>query len=122
MKAVLAGAGAIGQQHLDAIQTIGGIEVVSLVVRDLEATRAAAGKHVQVEIPLADSSSGAEAVTRMPQRTGLVCMVDHTRRFNPSPQWVHQRIARGESKIQQLDVQAYFFRRTNMNALGQPRS
>jgi 2-hydroxy-4-carboxymuconate semialdehyde hemiacetal dehydrogenase len=81
-----------------------------------------AGKHVQVEIPLADRWSDAEAVARMQRRTGLVCMVGHTRRFNPSHQWIHRRISRGELKIQQLDVQTYFFRRTNMNALGQPRS
>ena len=165
MKVILAGAGAFGQKHLDAIKIIGGIEVVSLIGRDIEATRAAAGKygvkhyttdlqaalalpgvdaailctptqmhadqamqcmeagkHVQVEIPLADSWAGAEAVARMQRRTGLVCMVGHTRRFNPSHQWVHQRIRKGELNIQQMDVQTYFFRRTNMNALGQPRS
>jgi 2-hydroxy-4-carboxymuconate semialdehyde hemiacetal dehydrogenase len=165
MKVILAGVGAFGQKHLDAIKTIGGIEVVSLVGRDIEATRNAAakygvkhmttdlqaalavpgvdaailctptqmhadqalqcmeaGKHVQVEIPLADNWDGAEAVLRMQQRTGLTCMVGHTRRFNPSHKWVHQRIRRGELKIQQMDVQTYFFRRTNMNALGQPRS
>jgi 2-hydroxy-4-carboxymuconate semialdehyde hemiacetal dehydrogenase len=81
-----------------------------------------AGKHVQVEIPLADSWAGAEAVAAMQKKTGLVCMVGHTRRFNPSHQWVHKRIARGELKILQMDVQTYFFRRTNINALGQPRS
>jgi 2-hydroxy-4-carboxymuconate semialdehyde hemiacetal dehydrogenase len=165
VKIVLAGAGAFGQKHLDAIKIIGGIEVVSLVGRDLAATRAIAekygiahvttqlgealarpgvtaailctptqmhaaqareclqaGKHVQVEIPLADSWSEAESVARLQQQTGLVCMVGHTRRFNPSHQWLHQRIARGELAIQQLDVQTYFFRRSNMNALGQPRS
>lgn len=165
MKVILAGVGAFGQKHLDAIKVIGNIEVVSLIGRDIEATRAAAGKygvshyttdlqaalalpgvdaailctptqmhadqamqcmeagkHVQVEIPLADSWAGAEAVARMQRRTGLVCMVGHTRRFNPSHQWVHQRIRRGELNIQQMDVQTYFFRRTNMNALGQPRS
>lgn len=165
MKVILAGAGAFGQKHLDAIRVIGGIEVVSLVGRNIEATRAAAakygvahyttdlaaalaqpgvdaailstptqmhasqaiqcmeaGKHVQVEIPLADRWDGAQAVERMRQRTGLVCMVGHTRRFNPSHQWVHQRITRGEFKIHQMDVQTYFFRRTNVNALGQPRS
>jgi 2-hydroxy-4-carboxymuconate semialdehyde hemiacetal dehydrogenase len=165
MKVILAGAGAFGQKHLDAIKVIGGIEVVSLVGRDIEATRAAAakygiahcttelrealaqpgvdaailctptqmhanqalqcmeaGKHVQVEIPLADSWSDAAAVAHMQQRTGLVCMVGHTRRFNPSHQWVHRQIARGSLQIQQMDVQTYFFRRTNMNALGQPRS
>jgi 2-hydroxy-4-carboxymuconate semialdehyde hemiacetal dehydrogenase len=165
MKVILAGAGAFGQKHLDAIKAIGGIDVVSLVGRELEPTRSAAakygiphvttdlqealarpgvdaailctptqlhasqalqcmeaGKHVQVEIPLADRWSDAEAVARMQRRTGLVCMVGHTRRFNPSHQWIHRRISRGELKIQQLDVQTYFFRRTNMNALGQPRS
>jgi 2-hydroxy-4-carboxymuconate semialdehyde hemiacetal dehydrogenase len=81
-----------------------------------------AGKHVQVEIPLADSLADAQAVADTQKRTGLVCMVGHTRRFNPSHQWVHQRIAKGELAIQQMDVQTYFFRRTNMNALGQPRS
>ena len=165
MRVILAGAGAFGQKHLDAMKTIGGIEVLSLVGRDIEATRTAAakygvahattdlgaalalpgvdaailctptpmhasqaiqcleaGKHVQVEIPLADSLFDAEAVNRIQQRTGLVCMVGHTRRFNPSHQWLHQRIARGELKVLQMDVQTYFFRRTNTNALGQPRS
>ncbi len=165
MKIVLAGAGAFGQKHLDAIQNIGGVEVVSLVGRDLETTRATAqkygignvtgslaealafpgveaailctptqmhahqaleclhaGKHVQVEIPLADSRADAEAVAKTQKATGLVCMVGHTRRFNPSHQWVHSRIAEGKLKILQMDVQTYFFRRTNMNALGQPRS
>jgi 2-hydroxy-4-carboxymuconate semialdehyde hemiacetal dehydrogenase len=165
VKIVLAGAGAFGQKHLDAIRTIGGVEVVSLVGRELEPTRAVAnkygighvtrdlgealaqpgvtaailctptqihaqqslqcleaGKHVQVEIPLADSWADAQRVNETQQRTGLVCMVGHTRRFNPSHQWVHRRITSGELRIQQMDVQTYFFRRTNMNALGQPRS
>jgi 2-hydroxy-4-carboxymuconate semialdehyde hemiacetal dehydrogenase len=165
MKIVLAGAGAFGRKHLDALRQIGGIEVVSVVGREAAATEAfaascgiphattrlsealarpgvvaailctptqmhaaqaleclQAGKHVQVEIPLADSWTDAEAVAKLQQQTGLVCMVGHTRRFNPSHQWIHQRIARGELKIQQLDVQTYFFRRTNINALGEPRS
>jgi 2-hydroxy-4-carboxymuconate semialdehyde hemiacetal dehydrogenase len=165
LKIILAGAGAFGQKHLDAIKAIGGIEVDSLVGRELAATQEVArkygiahattsltealarpgvtaailatptqlhaaqamecleaGKHVQVEIPLADSWSDAEAVARTQRETGLVCMVGHTRRFNPSHQWIHRRIAAGELNIQQMDVQTYFFRRTNMNALGQPRS
>jgi 2-hydroxy-4-carboxymuconate semialdehyde hemiacetal dehydrogenase len=81
-----------------------------------------AGKHVQVEIPLADSWADAEQVDRVQRETGLVAMVGHTRRFNPSHQWVHRRIGAGELSIQQMDVQTYFFRRTNMNAAGQPRS
>ena len=165
MKIILAGAGAFGQKHLDAIQKIGGIEVASLVGRELASTTATAhkygvphvttsltealalpgvdaailctptqmhaaqaieclnaGKHVQVEIPLADRLEDAEAVGAAQRRAGRVCMVGHTRRFYPSHQWVHQRIARGELKVQQMDVQTYFFRRSNMNALGQPRS
>jgi 2-hydroxy-4-carboxymuconate semialdehyde hemiacetal dehydrogenase len=165
MKVVLAGAGAFGIKHLDAIRVIGGIEVVGLVGRRLDATRDVAskygvphamedlgealalpgveaailctptqmhaaqaiqclkaGKHVQVEIPLADSLADAEAVAAEQQRSGLVCMVGHTRRFNPSHQWIHRRIRAGELTIQQMDVQTYFFRRTNMNALGQARS
>jgi 2-hydroxy-4-carboxymuconate semialdehyde hemiacetal dehydrogenase len=165
VKIVLAGAGAFGRKHLDAIRLIGGVEVASLVGRELEATRAVAagygishcttrlaealaqpgvdaailctptqmhaaqaleclraGKHVQVEIPLADRWTDAEAVAQLQEKTGLVCMVGHTRRFNPSHQWMHQRIERGEIKIQQLDVQTYFFRRSNTNALGEPRS
>src|ERR1700758_4424281 len=81
-----------------------------------------AGKHVQVEIPVADSWPDALEVQRVQQETGLVAMVGHTRRFNPSHQWVHRRILAGELSIQQMDVQTYFFRRTNMNAAGQPRS
>jgi 2-hydroxy-4-carboxymuconate semialdehyde hemiacetal dehydrogenase len=165
MNVILAGAGAFGQKHLDAIKAIDGIEVVSLVGREPEKTRAVAkkygvghvtcelgealaqpgvdaailctptqlharqaiecmraGKHVQVEIPLADSWADAEAVAALQRTTGLVCMVGHTRRFNPSHQWVHRRIAAGELRIYQMDVQTYFFRRTNLNALGQPRS
>lgn len=81
-----------------------------------------AGKHVQVEIPLADSLADAEAVLAKQKETGLVCMVGHTRRFNPSHQFVHRRIEAGEFHIQQMDVQTYFFRRKNMNAKGEPRS
>ena len=81
-----------------------------------------AGKHVQVEIPLADSLRDAYRVLQMQQNTGLVAMCGHTRRFNPSHQWVHRRIEAGEFAIQQMDVQTYFFRRSNINALGQARS
>ena len=81
-----------------------------------------AGKHVEVEIPLCDVLREGEEVLRLQRETGLVAMVGHTRRFNPSHQYVHRRIAAGEFNIQQMDVQTYFFRRTNMNALGQPRS
>ncbi|CAG0944551.1 2-hydroxy-4-carboxymuconate semialdehyde hemiacetal dehydrogenase [Gammaproteobacteria bacterium] len=165
IKVALAGAGAFGIKHLDAIRLIDGVEVVSLVSRELEKTREVAarygighvatdlaeslalqevdavilctptqmhaaqaiqclkaGKHVQVEIPLADSLRDAEAVAALQKQTGLVAMCGHTRRFNPSHQWVHKKIQAGEFNIQQMDVQTYFFRRTNMNALGQPRS
>ena len=81
-----------------------------------------AGKHVQVEIPLADSLKGAQEVVALQKQTGKVAMCGHTRRFNPSHQWVRNKIVAGEFNIQQMDVQTYFFRRTNMNALGQARS
>jgi 2-hydroxy-4-carboxymuconate semialdehyde hemiacetal dehydrogenase len=81
-----------------------------------------AGKHVQVEIPLADSLQGAQDVVAMANTSGLVAMCGHTRRFNPSHQFVHKEIKAGRFNIQQMDVQTYFFRRTNMNALGQARS
>jgi 2-hydroxy-4-carboxymuconate semialdehyde hemiacetal dehydrogenase len=165
MKIVLAGAGAFGVKHLDAVKLIDGVEVESVVGHDLPATQEVArkygvphattdladalrrpgvaaailatptplhaaqalqcleaGKHVQVEIPLADSLAGAEAVAARARASGLVAMVGHTRRFNPSHQWLHRRIAAGEILLQQMDVQTYFFRRTNINALGQPRS
>jgi 2-hydroxy-4-carboxymuconate semialdehyde hemiacetal dehydrogenase len=165
MKVVLAGAGAFGIKHLDAIKAIGGIEVVSVVGRQAAPTEEVArkfgvphattelaealarpgvdavilctptqmhaaqalqcleaGKHVQVEIPLADSWKDAESVATLAKKSGLVCMVGHTRRFNPSHQWVRRRIVAGELALQQMDVQTYFFRRTNINALGQPRS
>ena len=165
IKVALAGAGAFGVKHLEAIQKIDGVEVTSLIGRELDKTQEVArkfgvghvttqleetlarkdvdavilctptqlhaaqaiacmqaGKHVQVEIPLADSWADAQAVDRMQRQTHLVCMVGHTRRFNPSHQWIHRRIRNGELSIQQMDVQTYFFRRTNTNALGQPRS
>jgi 2-hydroxy-4-carboxymuconate semialdehyde hemiacetal dehydrogenase len=81
-----------------------------------------AGKHVLVEIPMADNLADAEAVVAAQERTGLTAMVCHTRRFNPSHQWVHQRIAAGELALQHLVVETFFFRRTNTNALGKPRS
>ncbi|WP_369061793.1 Gfo/Idh/MocA family oxidoreductase [Caulobacter sp. 73W] len=81
-----------------------------------------AGKHVQVEIPLADSLADAEAVLAAQKKAGKVAMVGHTRRFNPSHQYVHNKIKAGEVNLQQMDVQTYFFRRKNLNALGQPRS
>ena len=165
MKIALAGAGAFGEKHLDALRQIDGVEVVSVIGRTLEPTRAVAakygighattsleealalpgldavilatptqlhasqaiqclraGKHVQVEIPLCDSLADGEAVLAAQQQTGLVAMVGHTRRFNPSHQYIHNKIKAGEISIQQMDVQTYFFRRKNINAKGEPRS
>ena len=165
LKVALAGAGAFGLRHLDAIKLIDGVETISLIGRELDKTKEAAakygvchvttdlaetlklpgldavilatptqmhaaqaleclkaGKHVQIEIPLADSLKDAEAVVAEQKRSGLVAMVGHTRRFNPSHQFVRQRILKNDFHIQQMDVQTFFFRRTNMNALGQPRS
>ena len=82
----------------------------------------AAGKHVQVEIPLADSFADAEATVAAADASGKIAMVGHTRRFNPSHQWVHNKVEAGEYNIQQMDVQTYFFRRTNTNAKGEARS
>ena len=161
----LAGPGAFGQKHLDALKNIDGVRIVSLIGRNLEQAKEVAakygathvtqdlaeslarpdvdavilctptqihaaqaiqclraGKHVQVEIPMADSWADAQALVRAQKETGRVAMVGHTRRFNPSHQWVHQNITAGKYNIQQMDVQTYFFRRTNINALGQPRS
>jgi len=161
----VAGAGAFGIKHLEAIRTIDGIRVTSLVGRERAKTEAVAakfgvphatadlaetlkmkdidavilctptpmhasqaiaclqaGKHVQVEIPLCDALEDGQAVVAAAKAAGRVAMCGHTRRFNPSHQWVRQRILRGEFHIQQMNVQTYFFRRSNMNALGQPRS
>ena len=81
-----------------------------------------AGKHVFVEIPMADNLADSEELVRVQKETGLVAMAGHVRRYNPSHQWIHNRIKSGELKIQQMDVQTYFFRRSNLNALGQPRT
>ena len=81
-----------------------------------------AGKHVQVEIPMADSLADSERILKAQKETGLIAMAGHTRRFNPSHQWIHKRVKSGEFKVQQMNVQTYFFRRTNMNAAGKPRS
>ncbi|MGB0696525.1 MAG: Gfo/Idh/MocA family oxidoreductase [Rhodospirillaceae bacterium] len=81
-----------------------------------------AGKHVLVEIPMADNLADSEALVKTRQETGLVAMAGHVRRFNPSHQWVHNKIKAGELKIQQMDIQTYFFRRSNLNALGEPRT
>jgi 2-hydroxy-4-carboxymuconate semialdehyde hemiacetal dehydrogenase len=161
----LAGAGAFGIKHLEAISKIAGVEVVSLVSRDLDATARVArqwhiphyttdlatglaqsgveaallasptqlhaqqaiqclqaGKHVMIEIPIADSLAAAQCVLDAQRRSGLIAMGGHTRRFNPSHQWLHKRIQAGELKVLHMDVQTYFFRRTNTNALGKPRS
>ena len=81
-----------------------------------------AGKHVLIEIPIADSVEDSERLAEVQQQTGVIAMAGHVRRFNPSHQWVHKKIEAGELTIQQMDVQTYFFRRTNMNAAGQPRT
>ena len=165
MKIVMAGQGAFGQKHLDALENIPGIEVVSLAggsaasteevakkygiphwttdysqalrqpgveavilttptqmhaSQGIEAMRA--GKHVMIEIPMADSLADCEELVKVQKQTGVVAMAGHTRRFNPSHQWVHKRILARELAIQQMNVQTYFFRRTNMNAQGKPRS
>jgi 2-hydroxy-4-carboxymuconate semialdehyde hemiacetal dehydrogenase len=165
IKIAMAGQGAFGIKHLEAIQKISGVEVVSLAGGSADSTREVAekfkiphwsldlaeclrqpgvtaailatptqmhadqaiqclraGKHVQVEIPMADNLAAAEHVVKVQQETGLIAMAGHTRRFNPSHQWIHKRIQAGELKVQQMDVQTYFFRRSNMNALGKPRS
>jgi 2-hydroxy-4-carboxymuconate semialdehyde hemiacetal dehydrogenase len=165
VRIALAGPGAFGIKHLDALKAIDGVEVVSLIGREAAKTQEvarkygvkhtttdlaeslkladvdavilctptqmharqaiacmSAGKHVQVEIPLCDQLADGRAVVETQQKTGRVAMVGHTRRFNPSHQFVRKRIEKGEFHIQQMDVQTYFFRRTNMNALGQARS
>jgi 2-hydroxy-4-carboxymuconate semialdehyde hemiacetal dehydrogenase len=165
MKICVAGQGAFGIKHIEAIKNIPGIEVSTLAGGSPDSTKEVAakygiphwstdlgeclaqpgveaailatptqmhakqavqcmraGKHVQVEIPMADTVADAEMVVKTQKETGLVAMAGHTRRFNPSHQWVHKRIKAGELKVLQMDVQTYFFRRTNMNALGKPRS
>jgi 2-hydroxy-4-carboxymuconate semialdehyde hemiacetal dehydrogenase len=165
VKIVVAGQGAFGVKHIEAIQKISGITIASLAGGSPDSTAEVArkygiphwttnldealaqpgveaailatptqmhaeqtlqclraGKHVQVEIPMSDNLADAERVLALQQQTGLIAMAGHTRRFNPSHQWIHKRIQAGELKVQQMDVQTYFFRRTNMNALGKPRS
>jgi 2-hydroxy-4-carboxymuconate semialdehyde hemiacetal dehydrogenase len=165
MKIIVAGQGAFGIKHIEAVRNIAGIEVASLAGGSADSTAEVArrfniphwttdlaeslarpgieaailatptqmharqaeqclraGKHVQIEIPMADNLADSERVVRVQQQTGLIAMVGHTRRFNPSHQWVHKRVQAGEITVQQMDVQTYFFRRTNMNALGKPRS
>jgi 2-hydroxy-4-carboxymuconate semialdehyde hemiacetal dehydrogenase len=112
---------------LDEALSLPGIEAVILCTpTQMHAQQAIqcmrAGKHVEVEIPVADSWPDAEAVAKVQKETGLVCMVGHTRRFNPSHQWIHDKIAGGDLAIQQMDVQTYFFRRKNINAEGEARS
>ncbi len=165
MRVCVAGEGAFGQKHLDALKAIPDVQVVSLaggVAEDTAATakkygiphysvgleqslalpeveavilttptpvHAAqgiqclkAGKHVMIEIPIADNLKDTEELVRVQKETGLVAMGGHTRRFNPSHQWIRKKMLNGELKLQQLDVQTFFFRRTNMNALGKRRS
>jgi 2-hydroxy-4-carboxymuconate semialdehyde hemiacetal dehydrogenase len=81
-----------------------------------------AGKPVLIEIPMADSLADSEEICRVQKQTGVLAMAGQVRRFNPSHQWIRSRIDAGELKIQQMDVQTYFFRRSNMNAKGEPRS
>lgn len=119
----------IGKWTLDLAEGLssGGVEAAILAtptpMHALQAIQVLqAGKHVLVEIPMADNLADAEALARTQQQTGLVAMAGHVRRFNPSHQWIHRRISDGEISIQQMDVQTYFFRRNNTNALGEPRS
>lgn len=165
MKIIMVGQGAFGQKHLDAIENIDGVEIVSLCGGSADTTKEVAeargiphwttnlsesleqpgveaaiitsptqihaeqaiqcmraGKHVEIEIPMADSLADAQQIVNLQRETGLIAMAGHTRRFNPSHQWIYDKIQAGELTIQQMDVQTYFFRRSNMNALGKPRS
>jgi len=165
IKLVVAGQGAFGIKHLEALQKIPDVAVVSLAGGNIDSTREVAqrfkiphfssdlgeclaqpgvqaailatptqmhakqgiqcmraGKHVQIEIPISDTLQDAEELAKVQKETGLIAMGGHTRRFNPSHQWIHKRIQAGELKVLQMDVQTYFLRRTNMNALGKPRS
>ncbi|MBZ5642052.1 MAG: Gfo/Idh/MocA family oxidoreductase [Acidobacteriia bacterium] len=165
MKVGVAGQGAFGQKHLDALAKIPGIEVITLTGGNQAATEEVArkykiphwtgdlaeslkqpgleamilatptgmhadqgvqcmraGKHVEIEIPIADTLADSERLVKIQKETGVICMGGHTRRFNPSHQYVRKKIKAGELKIQQMNVQTYFFRRTNMNAAGKPRS
>jgi len=165
MKVGVAGQGAFGQKHMDAIQNIPGVELITLTGGNAAATEEVAkkykiphstgdlaeslkqpgldamilatptqmhaaqtiqcmraGKHVQVEIPMADTLADSQAIVKAQKETGVIAMAGHTRRFNPSHQYVRNKIKAGELKIQQMNVQTYFFRRTNMNAAGKPRS
>jgi 2-hydroxy-4-carboxymuconate semialdehyde hemiacetal dehydrogenase len=163
MKICVAGQGAFGQKHLDALKRIPEVEVTSLVGGNQDATAEVAkkygiphftgdlaegikradavilttptqmhfrqgeqvmraGKHVLIEIPIADSVSDSEGLAKIAKETGVTAMAGHVRRFNPSHQWIHKRVEKGELKVLQMDVQTYFFRRTNMNAAGKPRS
>ncbi|MCW1932046.1 Gfo/Idh/MocA family oxidoreductase [Pararhodobacter zhoushanensis] len=81
-----------------------------------------AGKPVLIEIPMADSVAESEEICRVQKETGVLAMAGQVRRYNPSHQWIKNKIAAGELKVQQMDVQTYFFRRSNMNAKGEPRS
>src|SRR5579862_8079589 len=81
-----------------------------------------AGKHVQIEIPIADNLADSERLVKAQKETGMIAMGGHTRRFNPSHQYIRKKIVAGELKVLQMNVQTYFFRRTNMNAAGKPRS
>ena len=81
-----------------------------------------AGKHVLIEIPMADTLEDSARVVKKHRETGLTCMAGQVRRFNPSHQWIKNKIDAGELKLQQMDAQTYFFRRTNTNAKGEPRS
>ena len=163
IKICVAGQGAFGQKHLDALKRIPDVEVTSLIGGNQDSTAQVAqkygiphfsgdlsegikradavilttptkmhfrqgeqvmraGKHVLVEIPVTDSVEDADNLVKIAKETGVIAMGGHVRRFNPSHQWVHKRIQKGELKIQQMDVQTYFFRRTNMNAAGNARS
>ena len=146
MKICMVGEGAFANKHLDAIERIDDVEVVSIcggvedvvgavaeargiphVTLDLaealaqpgveaailatptpihaaQATQVMqAGKHVMVEIPMADTLADAEALVALQKETGVVAMVDHVRRFNTSHQWIHNKIVAGELKIQQME-------------------
>lgn len=119
----------IGHWTLDLAESLSRDDVDSVILSTPTQMHAAqaiqclqAGKHVLVEIPMADNLADSRRLVAVQQETGLVAMAGHVRRFNPSHQWIHNKIKAGELSLQQLDVQTYFFRRTNTNALGKPRS
>jgi 2-hydroxy-4-carboxymuconate semialdehyde hemiacetal dehydrogenase len=116
-----------GTTNLEAAIDRSGVDAVILTTpsdqhHDQTLLALSKGKHVQVEIPMALNLADSQRMLDAANKAGKILMVTHTRRFSNPHREIRRRIQEGAFHLYHMVVETYFFRRTNLNMHGQPRS